>query len=117
MESTVTVVVAVVVPLPLTAVRVYRVVVERAGVVVLVPVTVPIPGLMEVELALETLKLRVEVPFRATTLGEAEKEEMAGGLLAVTVVDAVEVLFEVSVERAQRVVEPLGALAVFQGTE
>src|ERR1035437_925570 len=44
--ATETVMVAVVVPLPFTAVKVYRVVVERAGVVVLLPVTVPILGLM-----------------------------------------------------------------------
>lgn len=40
----------------------------------------------------------VEVPAEATTEGDAEKEEMFGAepLLTVTVIDAVEVLFEVS---------------------
>jgi hypothetical protein len=52
--------------------------VVSAGVVVLVPVTVPIVGLMEVVLAFVTLQLRVEVPFVATVVGEAAKEEMVG---------------------------------------
>src|ERR1035441_1363903 len=76
--ATETVMVAVVVPLPFTAVKVYRVVVERAGVVVLLPVTVPILGLMDREVALATVQLSVEVPFRATTAGEAVNEEMVG---------------------------------------
>jgi hypothetical protein len=54
------------------------VVVDRAGVEVELPVTVPIVGLMERDVALVTLQLRVEVPFNATTPGEAEKEEMVG---------------------------------------
>ena len=53
-------------------------VVDRAGVVVELPVTVPIAGLMDREVALATVQLRVEVPFKATTEGEAEKEEMVG---------------------------------------
>ena len=51
---------------------------DRAGVVVLLPVTVPIAGLMDSEVALATVQLKVEVPFRATRLGEAAKEEMVG---------------------------------------
>ena len=80
--STVTVVVAVVVPLLLTAVKVYRVVVDRAGVVVLLPVTVPIVGLTDREVAPEVVQLKAEMPFKATTVGEAEKEEMVGGALS-----------------------------------
>src|ERR1035441_344402 len=88
--ATETVMVAVVVPLPFTAVKVYRVVVERAGVVVLLPVTVPILGLMDREVALATVQLSVEVPFRATTAGEAVNEEMVGRVpdCAFTVVHA-----------------------------
>ena len=55
--------------------------VERAGVVVLVPVTVPIVGLIEMELAELTFQLKVEVPFGRTLAGDAEKEEMAGRAL------------------------------------
>ena len=51
---------------------------DRAGVVVLEPVTVPMVGLMDREVALLVTQLSVEVPFRATTEGEAEKEEMVG---------------------------------------
>ena len=51
---------------------------DRAGVVVLLPVTVPIAGLMDKDVALATVQLKVEVPLRATMLGEAEKEEMVG---------------------------------------
>ena len=51
---------------------------DRAGVVVLLPVTVPIAGLMDREVALATVQLSVEVPFKATTVGEAVKEEMVG---------------------------------------
>jgi hypothetical protein len=35
-------------------------------------------GLMDREVALLVTQLSVEVPFRATTEGEAEKEEMVG---------------------------------------
>jgi hypothetical protein len=52
--------------------------VDRAGVVVLEPVTVPMVGLMDREVALATVQDRVEVPFKATTEGEAVKEEMTG---------------------------------------
>src|ERR1039457_1038033 len=76
--ATETVVVAVEVPLLLTAVRAERVVVDRAGVAVLLPVTVPIAGLMDREVALATVQLKVEVPFRATRVGDAVKEEMVG---------------------------------------
>jgi hypothetical protein len=41
--------------------------------------------------------------------------EITGGFWTLTVVDAVEVLFDVSVDSAQRVVEPLATIAVFQG--
>jgi hypothetical protein len=54
------------------------VVVDRAGVVVLVPVTVPILGLMDREVALATVQLSVDVPFKATTVGEAVNKEMVG---------------------------------------
>ena len=73
-------VVAVLVPFAFVAVRVKRVVVESAGVVVLVPVTVPIVGLMESEVAFAVVQLRVEVPFAATVEGEAEKDEMVGAV-------------------------------------
>ena len=53
--------------------------VDRAGVVVLLPVTVPIVGLMDREVALATVQLKVEVPLRATMVGEAVNEEMVGG--------------------------------------
>ena len=76
--STVTVVVAVVVPVLLTAVKVNNVVVDRAGVVVDVPVTVPMVGLIDKLVAPEAVQDRVDVLFKATTLGEARKEEMEG---------------------------------------
>ena len=76
--ATLTEVVAVLVPFAFVAVRVKRVVAPSAGVVVLVPVTVPTPWSMESEVALLTVQLKVEVPFRATVAGEAEKAEMAG---------------------------------------
>jgi hypothetical protein len=79
--ATKTIVVAVEVPFAFVAVSVYRVVVDRAGVVVLVPVTVPILGLMDREVALATVQLSVDVPFKATTVGEAVNEEMVGGEL------------------------------------
>jgi hypothetical protein len=61
----------------------------------------------------------VDVPAEATMEGDAKKEVMEGAdpFVTLTVVNAVEVLFEVSVESAQRVVEPLAADAVFQGIE
>jgi len=85
--STDTDVVAVVVPFAFVAVKVKRVVVARAGVVVLVPVTVPIVGLMEREVALDAVQLRVLVPFNATSVGDAEKDEMEGRLLEIVVPD------------------------------
>ena len=51
---------------------------ESGPVVVLVPVTVPIVGLIESDVAPETVQLKVEVPFRATGFGEAEKAVMEG---------------------------------------
>ena len=72
-------VVAVEVPFVFVAVRVKMVEVESAGVVALVPVTVPIVGLMESEVAPVTLQLKVEVPAEATTFGEPEKAVMDGG--------------------------------------
>ena len=69
---------AVEVPFAFVAVRVKTVVVASAGVVVLVPVTVPIPWSMESEVAFDTVQLSVDVPFRATTPGEAVKEAMEG---------------------------------------
>ena len=62
---------------------------DRAGVVVLLPVTVPIAGLMDREVALATVQLKVEVPLRATRLGEAVKEEMVGRTPLWVVPDAV----------------------------
>ena len=53
-------------------------VVERAGVVVLVPPTAPITGLMESDVAPLVLQDKVEVPFTAMTPGEAVKEVMEG---------------------------------------
>ena len=76
--ATLTVVVAVLVPFAFVAVRVKTVVAPSAGVVVLVPVTAPTPWSMESEVALLTVQLRVEVPFRATVAGNTEKEEMEG---------------------------------------
>jgi hypothetical protein len=76
--ATVTDVVAVVEPKLFVAVRVYIVEAERAGVVVLVPVTVPIEGLIESEVAFATVQLKVEVPLRAAGLGDAEKTEIEG---------------------------------------
>ena len=46
-----------------------------------------------------------------------ETPEIVRGLSTLTVVEAVEVLLFVSVDKAQSVVEPFGTLAVFQGTE
>ena len=44
----------------------------------LVPVTAPITGLIEREVAPETVQLKVEVPFGAMGFGEAEKAVMEG---------------------------------------
>jgi hypothetical protein len=76
--ATLTVVVAVLVPFAFVAVRVKTVVAPSAGVVVLVPVTAPTPWSMESEVALLTVQLKVEVPFRATVAGEALKPVMEG---------------------------------------
>ena len=62
--------------------------VASAGVVVLVPVTVPIVGLMESEVAPETVQLKVEVPFTATTFGDALKAVMEGVTPESVVADA-----------------------------
>jgi hypothetical protein len=95
-------------------------VIVEVGFTVVEPMRVDVlkePGVMATDDAFVTLKERVLVPVEATMVPEAVKEEIEGGLLTVTVVDAVEVLFEVSVESAQRVVEPLWALVVFHDTE
>ena len=73
-------VVAVLVPFALTAERVYMVEVEREGVVVdpmRVLVEYP-PGVITTDDALLTFQERLEIPLRATTVGEAEKEEIVG---------------------------------------
>jgi hypothetical protein len=48
---------------------------------------------------------------------EVDIPEIIGGFSTFTVVDAVEVLLELSVASAQRVVEPLAVELVFQETE
>jgi predicted transcriptional regulator len=48
---------------------------------------------------------------------EVETVEIVTGFSTFTVVDAVEVLLDVSVESAQRVVEPLARAVVFQDME
>ena len=65
-------------PFAFVAVRVKTVVVASAGVPVLVPVTAPIAGLIESEVAPETVQFKVEVPFKATNVGEALKAVMEG---------------------------------------
>jgi hypothetical protein len=116
-------VVAVVVPFAFEAVRVKTVV--EVGFTVQVPEAVEVlkePGLMAMFVMVPVaFQERVDVPAGATRDGAAVKEEMVGGepgiLLTFTVVDAVEVLFEVSVENAQRVVEPLAVELVFHEME
>ena len=76
--ATWTLVVAVEVPFAFVAVRVKTVEVASAGVPVLVPVTAPIVGLIESEVAPETVQFKVEVPFAATTFGDALKAVMEG---------------------------------------
>jgi hypothetical protein len=51
---------------------------DNAGVVVLVPVTALMPWSIESNVAPETVQLKVEVPFKATTVGDAEKAVMEG---------------------------------------
>ena len=51
---------------------------ESGPVAVLVPVTVPMVGLIESEVAPDAVQLKVEVPFRATGFGDAEKAVMEG---------------------------------------
>ena len=51
-----------------------------------VPVTAPITGLIESDVAPETVQLNVEVPFGAMGFGEAEKAVMEGGTKASVVV-------------------------------
>jgi hypothetical protein len=48
---------------------------------------------------------------------EVETSEILSGLLTFTVIDAVEVLLEVSVESAQRVVDPFAKASVLQEME
>src|ERR1017187_10076809 len=86
--ATVTEVVAVDVPFVFVAVRVKMVEVENGPVVVLVPVTVPIVGLIESDVAPETVQLKVEVPFRATEFGDALKAVMEGVMPESVVADA-----------------------------
>ena len=73
-----TVVVATAVPKIFVAVSVYVVEVERAPVAVDVPITAPSVGLIESEVALAAFQLSTTAPFNATTVGDAEKEEMEG---------------------------------------
>ena len=118
--ATITLVVVVLVPFAFVAVRVYMVV--EVGFTVVDPTRVEVekvPGVMAREVAFATFQESVLVPADATMEEEAVKEEMEGGdpLLTVTVTDAVEVLFEVSVERAQSVVDPLAVEVVFHGIE
>jgi hypothetical protein len=78
-ESTVTVVVAVLVPFAFVAVKVY--VIVEVGFTMNDPTSVLVlnePGVMATDDAFVTLKERVEVPAGATTLEEAVKEEMEG---------------------------------------
>src|ERR1035438_6768958 len=87
-EFTVTVTLAVLVPFAFVAVRVKRVEVARAPVTVLVPDTVPIVGLIESDVAPETVQPRVEVPFKATTVGAAVNREMVGRMPLTVVPEA-----------------------------
>jgi hypothetical protein len=66
-----TLVVAVTEPFAFVAVRVKTVEVARAGVVVLVPVTVPITGLIESAVAPVSVQLKVVVPFGTMGFGDA----------------------------------------------
>jgi hypothetical protein len=59
----------------------------------------------------------VQVIVVVLAVVEVAIAEITGGFSTFTVVEAVEVLLEVSVESAKRVVVPFGALAVFQDTE
>jgi len=77
---TVTLTVSVVVPALLVAVRIYVVVVV-GDTVVDVPVTVPIPWLMEILVASVTTQLSVELPPSVMLEGSAVKELMVGGLV------------------------------------
>jgi hypothetical protein len=95
-------------------------VVEAEGFTVMDPMRVLVvesTPWMATELALLTFQERVEVPLGATMVGEAVKEVMEGRFSTFTVIEAVEVLLELSVASAQRVVEPLAVELVFQETE
>jgi hypothetical protein len=74
-----------------------------------------LPGVIATEEAFVIFQESALVPAEATTVGDAEKEEMEGRFPTFTVVLAVEVLFELSVLNAQRVVEPLAIEVVFHG--
>lgn len=90
------------------------------GFTVIDPISVDVenePGVMATEVAFVTFQLKVDVPTEATIVGDAEKELIVNGFSAFTVVDAVEVLLEVSVESAQSVVEPFPASEEFHGME
>ena len=78
--ATCTIAVMVLVPFAFVAVRVY--VVVEVGFTVVDPMRVlvlKLPGVMATLLAFVTFQERVLVPAEATTVGEAEKEEMVGG--------------------------------------
>lgn len=114
--ATFTVVVAVTLPFGFVAVTVYIVVL--VGFTFVDPMRVlvlKLPGVMATEEAFVIFQESALVPAEATTVGDAEKEEMEGRFPTFTVVLAVEVLFELSVLNAQRVVEPLAIEVVFHG--
>ena len=69
------------------------------------------------EEALRTFHDRVDEEPAETDEGVNEKALTAGVFSTFRVVDAVEVLFEVSVESAHSVVEPLASGVVFHATE
>lgn len=68
--------------------------VESAPVVVDVPVTVPIEGLIESEVALAVFQFNTDVPFNAMVAGDAENEEIVGStpfcVVAETMLDGAE---------------------------
>lgn len=60
---------------------------------------------------------RTEEEPRTILVEDAEKELMVGEFCTFTVIDAVDVLFNVSVAKAQRVVDPFATETVLHGTE
>jgi hypothetical protein len=119
--SIATIAVAVLVPFALPADKVY--VVVAIGFTVIEPTSVVVliePGVIVIEVALLIFHESVEVPAERTIEGDAVKEEMTGGaptLFMFTVIEALTVLLEVSVESAQSVVEPFASEAVSHDTE